>query len=174
MLQDLVAWLGIGANLIVILGVPVALVTYMRTVRKEAVDREYRTYDSLDERYLHFLEMCLERPYLDVFDVQDASPTQLSATQKKEEEVMFTLLFSIFERAYILYADQGKRFRRQQWTGWDAYIRDYCARQNFRRAWANSDGTWDTGFQTYMERVFRSIDPERNVNPQYSPNLPRS
>ena len=42
------------SKLIIILGFPLAFIQYMRTKHKEKQDREYGTYNSLDEKYLEF------------------------------------------------------------------------------------------------------------------------
>ena len=86
----------------ILVGVPVGLYQYYRTVKREQQDREYGTYNALDEKYLEFQQLCLEHPELNVFDVPDSSPAHLSNTQQKQELIVFTMLFSIFERAYLM------------------------------------------------------------------------
>ena len=134
----------------IIVGVPVGLYQYYRTVKREQQDREYGTYNALDEKYLEFQQLCLEHPELNVFDVPDSSPAHLSNTQQKQELIVFTMLFSIFERAYPMYSDQSTIIKERQWSGWHEYIGEYCRRSNFRKAWAVSGQTFDSTFQDYM------------------------
>lgn len=140
-------------KLVVVLGVPIAIYQYIMTKRKERHDREYGTYDALDEKYIEFQQLCLKYPYLDVFDVPDKSPVKLNPSQEKEELVIFTILFSIFERAYLLYSDESSAVKKKQWSGWDEYIKDFSKRQNFKNAWKVSGQTFDTRFQEYMEKI---------------------
>ncbi|MEX5281947.1 hypothetical protein [Nitrospira tepida] len=93
--------------LIVLVGVPIGLIQYFRAVKKEQIDREYGTYNALDEKFLEFQNMCLAHPDLDIFDVPDKTPGTLTAEQQKKELIAFTILFSIFERAYLMYHDQS-------------------------------------------------------------------
>ena len=145
------------SKIVVILGLPLAYVQYLRTKRKEKRDREYGTYNALDEKYLEFQKLCLDHPYLDIFDIEDESPKKLDAKQKKEELILFTMLFSIFERAYLLYSDQNSNIKKKQWSGWDSYIKSYCARDAFLEAWKKSGSTFDTDFERYMETNFSNL-----------------
>jgi len=80
--------------MVVVLGVPFGLWKYLRAVRREQMDREYGTYDALDDKYVAFQQMCLEKPCLNVFDVEDKITTSLTAPQKKEELILFTILIT--------------------------------------------------------------------------------
>lgn len=104
--KQLLEYLDAISKIVIILGFPIAFFQYMRTKRKEKRDREYGTYNALDEKYLEFQKLCLEHPYLNIFDVPDEKPTELDNKKQKEELILFTMLFSIFERAYLLYFDQ--------------------------------------------------------------------
>ena len=66
--KDWLLYLDILNKVIVILGAPLAYIQYLRTKRKEKRDREYGTYNALDEKYLEFQKLCLEHPYLNIFD----------------------------------------------------------------------------------------------------------
>ena len=148
----------------VVVGVPAGLLQYFLTVKKEQQDREYGTYNALDEKYIEFEKLCLQRPYLDVFDIPDKVPAALTEPQKKEEVIAFTILFAIFERAYLMYSDGSTAIKQRQWSGWDEYIRRFCKRENFRRAWVLSGNTFDTTFQHYMAECLGEFS-----NPKASP-----
>jgi len=138
---------------VVILGIPAALFSYRQQRRKDRETKEYEAYDALDQRFVMFQELCLAHPYLDIFDVKDERPVNLDARQKKEELIAFTILFTIFERAFTMYRDQKNEFRERQWSGWEEYIKSFCTRQNFRVAWKESGSTFDSGFQDYMKTM---------------------
>ena len=143
----------------VVFGGPVAIFQYRRAKHKEQQDREYGTYNALDEKYLQFQTMCFEHPELDIFDVPDRSPKPLSEEQAKQELIAFTQLISIFERAFLMYHDQSTKIKRAQWTGWDEYIRHYCQRQNFIYAWEMNGTTFDLDFENYMETIIAANLP---------------
>ncbi|MEO0130393.1 MAG: hypothetical protein ABIK76_01680 [candidate division WOR-3 bacterium] len=153
--------LEILSSIAIILGIPFGLLEYIRTKRREQRDREYETYNALDEKYLQYLALCLEHTDLDIFDVADSNPSELNEKQKKEELIAFTILFSIFERAYIMYYDQSTKIKEKQWKGWEGYIREYCGRKNFIQAWKISGQYFDADFQKFMEKT---IHKEINKN----------
>lgn len=142
-------------------GIPLALYNYIRTKKKEQLDRDYGTYNALDEKYIEFQKLCLQYPYLDVFDVQDVNPVKLNEQQKKEELIAFTMLFSIFERAFLMYYDASDIIKKKQWSGWNEYIREYCSRDNFKSAWRISRTTFDTDYQNFMERTIQASNKEK-------------
>ncbi|MGQ7856639.1 hypothetical protein ACUN24_20570 [Pedobacter sp. WC2501] len=154
--KTILDYLDAVGKIIVILGLPLAYIQYRRTKKKEKRDREYGTYNALDEKYLEFQKLCLEHPYLNIFDIPDKNPKKLDEKQQKEELILLTMLFSIFERAYLLYSDQYSEIKKKQWIGWDSYIRSYCERDNFLRAWDISGNTFDTDFELYMNEYISS------------------
>jgi hypothetical protein len=57
----------------------------------------------------------------------------LTAEQRERRGVLFELLVSIFERAYLLvYEEQMKRQTQRLWMSWEDYMRDWCRRKDFR------------------------------------------
>jgi hypothetical protein len=124
------------------------------------IEKEYGTYNALDEKFIEFQKLCLAYPYLDIFDVRDPDPEQLDKDKKKEELIAFTMLFSIFERAFIMYRNQDNEIKRQQWTGWDDYIKSFCKRKNFRDAWEKSGTTFDVKFTEYMNEILKKCATE--------------
>jgi hypothetical protein len=144
--------LEVMAFITVLFGIPTGLFGYFRASMKERRDRENGTYDALDEKLLEFERLCLTHPYLDIFDLPDKTPVALTAEQQKEEIIALTMLFSIFERAYLMYNDQSAAMRKKQWAGWDEYIRAYCIRDNVKAAWRSSGGTFDKDFEQYITK----------------------
>jgi hypothetical protein len=139
----------------VVLGLPAAIYQYRRSKLREQADREYGTYNALDEKYLDFQARCFEHPELDIFDIPDENPRPLNDEQRKQELIAFTTLISVFERAYLMYHDQSSSVKAAQWTGWDEYVCSYCERDNFRNAWEVSGETFDRNFENYVEEIMQ-------------------
>src|SRR5437588_900857 len=110
-MQSLVNFFTIITDLAIIMGIPIGLYQLTRTARKEQREREEQVYNALDEKYIDFVELCLQHPYLDVFDIPDNESAVLTTQQKKEELIVFTVLVSIMERAYIMYHDQNNKMK---------------------------------------------------------------
>ncbi|MEM2089827.1 MAG: hypothetical protein QXL88_01915, partial [Candidatus Pacearchaeota archaeon] len=107
--------LEILSYIVIILGIPWAIYEFLENKRRERIEREYGTYDALDEKFIEFQNLCLQYPYLDVFDLPDKNPVKLNERQKKEELIAFSILFSIFERAFLMYYNQPSEIRKRQW-----------------------------------------------------------
>src|SRR5688572_26804249 len=138
------------SKLIIIIGFPIAIFQYNSVTEKEKNDREYEIYNSLDQGFIEWEKLCLAYPNLDIFDIQDSIPPILNAKEKKEQVILFTILFSLFERAFVLYGDESTELKKSQWEGWNQYILDYFKRDNFRWAWKISGSTFEAEFQLYM------------------------
>ncbi len=137
----------------VVLAISAAASTFLFFKSKNK-DREKETYDYIDDKFNEFLQICLDKPYLDVFDEEDEHKVQLNEMQKKEEKVAFAYLMSIFERVYIFYMENGKNSDVDQMENWKKTIKSYFKRENFRRAWEKNSYGWDTGFILFMDKLF--------------------
>lgn len=80
----------------------------------------------------------------------------MTPEQRKQELQLFTVLLAIFERAFVMYGDMSTERQAEQWHGWEEYIRSFCKRKNFGRAWKCSGATFDPKFQGYMQRAMAS------------------
>jgi hypothetical protein len=147
--------LELASYVVVVLGVPTGIFQYVRAKRREREDRERQVFDAISASYIEFQHLCLERPHLDVFDIPDERPAPLTPLQEKEELIAFGVLFSIFERAYLYYADHPTPITSGQWREWDTHIRGYFRRANFRRAWRQGQSSYDPRFVAYMEGIER-------------------
>ena len=157
-------YLEAGSYATILLGLPVAIWQFIRSTRKEESDREYGTYNALDEKYIEFQRLCLEHSNLDIFDIPDAGAMSKKDIDKKQELIAFTMLFSIFERAYLMYYEQDNDLKARQWTGWHEYIIDYCKRENFRVAWEISGKTFDTQYQSFMQNLLDQCFSGKDLN----------
>jgi hypothetical protein len=130
-----------------LIGIPVAIIVYGLTKRRERLDREYATYDALDAQYIEYLELCLEHPELDVADV----PVENDGPEARKELLVFSILLSMMERAFLMYGEKSARIRREQWEkGWAAYIDDWCTRPKFMAAATKLVRQYDERFSKYL------------------------
>jgi len=153
---SLIRILQIAAYVINILGFPLALYIFFKEKKKERYDREYGTYNALDDKYIHYLELCFKHPDLDIFDIPLDNKTERSPAQERQERIMFTILISILERAFLMYKDQSTKLKRRQWTGWIEYMKDWSKRANFRKEWQNLGTQFDSDFVNYMNKLIYS------------------
>lgn len=57
---------------------------------------------------------------------------QLDDEQRERRQVIFEILVSLFERAYLLvFDDDMTEKQRRLWHSWDDYMREWCRRPDF-------------------------------------------
>jgi hypothetical protein len=134
------------------LGLPVAIVIFMWQQRKERENEDEEGYQLLSNAYNDFLKVVLAHP-----DLQLRSNAALSnATPEQVERmlVIFDMLISLFERAYLVaYKPKMSDEERRRWNSWDDYMREWCRRDDFHSALPLLLRGEDPDFQIYIRRV---------------------
>ena len=116
--------------LVTVVGLPLAIFTYWQQQRKERENEEEETYQLLSVAYTDFLKLVLENPDLQLRS-RRAAPT-LTDEQRERRQVVFEMLVSLFERAYLLaFDDDMTEKQRRRWHSWDDYMREWCRRPDF-------------------------------------------
>ena len=131
---------------------PLAAIAYIKAKKTERLEKEYQTYDELDNRFFEYQKLALEYYDLDMLDVPNNDPSLAFDKKRKQEMVAHAILFSLFERAYLMFSNQADKFRQRQWSGWKRFLNDFLRRENVRTAWELSKSTYDTDFQLFMDR----------------------
>ncbi len=170
---------------------PLAVIAFLRVKKAERLKQEYETYDELDNRFFEYQKLALEYYDLDILDVPNSDPSLAFDKKRKQEMVAFAILFSLFERAYLMFSNQADTFRQRQWSGWKRFLNDFIRRESVRTAWQMSKETYDTDFQAFMERKIAAVlskpvpealptslpevlpFPSPVAAPALSPNLPQ-
>lgn len=143
-------YLEVTTFIITILGVPAAIIIYLKEQKSQRTEREYGTFDALDNKYIEIQQLCLDHPELDVFDSPFADPQKLSEEQKKQEEAILLIRISIFERAFLMYQRATSQPKKDQWEGWELEIKEWLARINFRTVWDEHSPYFDKSFVGYF------------------------
>ena len=140
------------------LGIPFALVAYLKAKRRERREQEYNAYHALDEKYVEYLQLCIQHPRLDMYYIPvESSDVILSPEEKIQQYALCDILISLLERAYLMYRDQSTPIARSQWEGsWSAYMRTWAKRETFRRLWDELGNQFDDNFVNYMNATIRT------------------
>lgn len=118
---------------VTVVGLPLAIFVFLFEQRKERANEEEEVYQLLSDNYQDFLKVVLENPDLRLFSTPRTP--NLSDEQRERMMVIFGMLISLFERAYLLLYDHPmseKQLRR--WRSWEDYMREWCSREDFRAA----------------------------------------
>ena len=132
-------WLETLNYLVVIGGVAVAVWFFpKKAAQEETLDRE-RSYRSLNDQFLRFLELQLANPGLGT-NTTDREPVwdQLSDTDRKRQVLLFDYLASVLERAqyFLCNGPVGtSEWGVEQWKTWEHWLDRYLQNPNFVRFW---------------------------------------
>jgi len=103
--------------------------------RQEQIDRDNGTYASLDEAYVRYLFLAIKNPDLPLLADQFFDNRSFIAEQQYRLRCCYLVLISLLERAYKLYRGVSNENRKQEWCGWESYIREYLAFEPFAKEW---------------------------------------
>src|SRR5436853_2273944 len=155
---------------------PLALIAYVKVKKTERLEKEHQTYDELDNRFFEYQKLALEYYDLDILDVPNNDPSLAFDKKRKQEMVAYAILFSLFERAYLMFSKQADMFRQRQWSGWKHFLNDFLCRESVRTAWELSKNTYDTDFQAFMDRKIATVlarpAPEVSAKPMPAAPIP--
>jgi hypothetical protein len=130
---------------------PLALFGYLRAKQKEQQEREYRTYDELDNKFLEYQKLALHHD-LDLIEVPDASVALAGDRLRlKHELVTASCGFALFQRAFLTFHGQSSTFKARQWQGWDRLLTSFVSRPGVRHAWLICKLHFDTSFQAFVD-----------------------
>ncbi len=125
-------WLEALSYLVTVVGLPFAIAVFLYEQRRERQSEEEEIYQRLSDEYAEFLKVVLQHADLGLMRAQ-ADEAALTEEQRERRRVLFELLISIFERAYLLvYEEKMKRQTQRMWMSWEDYMRDWCRRKDFR------------------------------------------
>ena len=153
------AW-ELASFVVTALGLPFAIVFFAWEQRKERDNEEEAQYQLLSDAYNDFLKVVLAHP-----DLQLRTATPLpdpSPEQRERMLVIFDMLISLFERAYLVaWKPRMGDDERRRWNSWDDYMREWCRRDDFRNALPLLLRGEDPQFQDYLRCI---VDEERGAS----------
>lgn len=136
---------------VTVIGLPLAIFVFIFEQHKERENEEEEVYQLLSDNYQDFLKVALENPDLRLFSVES---TALNDEQQERQLIIFAMLTSLFERAYLLlYEDDMAPKQARRWNSWEDYIREWCAKPNFRAALPKLLRGEDPSFVRYVEMM---------------------
>lgn len=145
------AW-ELASYVVTALGLPVAIVFFAWEQRKERDNEEEAQYQQLSDAYNDFLKVVLEHPDLQLRSNEPLeNPT---AEQRERMLVIFDMLISLFERAYLVAYRPGMgETEARRWNSWDDFMREWCRRRDFHDVLPSLLRGEDPEFQQYVRRI---------------------
>ena len=118
--------------IVTILGFPTAVFVFLYEQRKSRSNEVDELHRRLSEEYDNFLKLALDHADLSLFR-RERSPSEFTEEQLERRDLMFRMLISLFEKAYIiLYAEGMSTEAQRRWNSWEDDMREWCQREDFR------------------------------------------
>ncbi len=151
------------ANYIVtVFGLPFAIGVFMFERRKERQSEDEEIYQKLADEYAEFSRLLLDNADLRMMSAE-IPDSEITPEQQERKHIIFDLLVSLFERAFILvYEEQMSSQTKRLWRTWEDYIRFWCRREDFRKALPDLLQGEDPDFRNYINTI---------ATERHSPNL---
>ena len=138
--------------IVTVVGLPLAIGVFLYEQRKERENEEEEVYQLLSDNYQDFLKVALENPDLRLFSSDET--TTLNADQKERQLIVFVMLTSLFERAYLLLHEEDMSEKQaRRWNSWEDYILEWCSRPDFRANLPRLLHGEDPSFVRYVEKL---------------------
>lgn len=113
------------------IGLPLAIFVFFYEQRRERENEDEEVYQLLSGNYQDFLKVALDHADLHLFSTEQTP--NLDAEQRERMLIVFSMLISLFERAYLLLYESSMSNRQQRrWLSWEDYMREWCSRADFR------------------------------------------
>ena len=142
----------IASFVVTVVGLPVAIVIFIYQARRERANEEEQEYQLLNDAYNEFLRVVLEHP--DLHLRSNLTTPDLTPDQEERMLVIFDMLISLFERAYLVaYAPEMPPAMARRWNSWEDFMREWCRRENFRARLPQLLKGEDPEFSAYIRRL---------------------
>lgn len=147
-----------ASYVVTVVALPWAIMLFWWEQRRERQNEEEEIYQKLSDEYADFQTLLLNNAdlRLNTGSIPDA---ELTAEQVERKSIIFDLLMSLFERAYILVHEDDMSPQQQRlWASWADYIDVWCRRPDFRLAAIELLNGEDPGFEAYMRKALAKYD----------------
>jgi hypothetical protein len=148
----------LASYIVTTIGLPVAILVFIYEQKKERDNEEEEVYQLLSDNYQDFLKVALGHPDLHLFTPEETP--ELNDEQRERMLIVFSMLISLFERAYLLLYEPRMNSRQQRrWLSWEDYMRQWCRREDFRALLPVLLEGEDPEFSAYIRALAAKTSP---------------
>lgn len=144
------------SSIMLILGLPFAVLAFVLDRRKARQNEISEIYINLGDSYFDFVRMTLSAPDANIWEKHDN--LDLNSREIGQKWALFEALVSLFERAYIFSYDAGKTGdNARNWRPWETSMREWCARADFSEWLPDLVADEDPDFARYILELCRLV-----------------
>jgi len=145
----------LASYVVTVFALPYAVLLFWWEQRRERQNEEEEIYQRLSDEYADFSMLLLKNADLRLL-TGAVSEADLTPEQRERKSIIFDLLMSLFERAYILvYEDNMSAQQKRLWASWADYIDFWCRRPDFQQAAEGLLQGEDPNFDAYIRKVLK-------------------
>jgi hypothetical protein len=142
----------LASYVVTVIGLPLAILVFLFEQHKERENEDEEAYQLLSDAYTDFLKLVLANPDLQLRT--RSHNANLTSDQHERMMVLYEILIALFERAYLLaYEENMSDKKRRRWLSWEDYMREWCARADFRDALPALLVGEDADFADYIRQL---------------------
>ncbi len=131
-----------------VIGIPLALMTFVYQEKKERQNEQEEIYDKLMGHYAEIQQKLFEYPEIDMH----AEPSKDPETQRRQY-ILYEMLISLFERSFILLESEKDPNYQRMWNSWVDYILQWLEKPNFKAALPKLMQGEDPDFVAYIAKL---------------------
>ena len=148
---DREAW-EIASYMVTVIGLPVVIAIFIYEQRRERDNEEEQAWQTLSDAYGEFLQVVLANPDLRLRS--SVRSENLSDEQRERMRIIFEMLISLFERAYLVaWEPDMAPEEARRWNSWEDYMCEWCRREDFCRLLPVLLKGEDADFAEYILRL---------------------
>ena len=149
--MDIQTW-ELLSYIVTTIGLPLAIFVFLYEQKKERDNEEEEVYQLLSDAYQDFLKITLDHSDLSLFSTEQTP--ELTKEQRERMTIIFSMLISLFERAYLLlYEARMSAQQTRRWLSWEDYMLEWCRRADFRARLPELLEGEDAEFVTYIRAL---------------------
>jgi hypothetical protein len=148
---------------IYLLGVPIVVIKAYLNYRQYLRLAEQKMYTDVNDKYIEFLNIAIAYPKLSVTEFsRDDEDLVLSREEKIQQNILYDILTSIFERAFFLH-EPDKNTNSIEWSTWDAWMDRYIAKNSYAEFLEQYAlyGCFEKRFQSYLTQKIEARKRKR-------------
>lgn len=150
MFLDLETW-ELLSYIVTVVALPFAIIVFWMEQRKERANEQEELFVKLLDEYNELAKILIDNADLQL--LSGGKNVSLNAVQEEKKLIIFDLLVSFFERAYILiYEDNMDKQEARMWRTWEDYIDFWLKRDDFKKLVPELLSGEDPDFISYMNK----------------------